>query len=509
MKAILDAINQHARQRPQAIALQGDTLALSYAQLAAEIDHLADHLEQQRPRALGLLLDNGPAWVVADLAAARANVPVVPLPGFFSTTQLQHTLRDAGVDEIWTDDPVRLAKLDAQAEHTPLHIAGTSLTNVRRSDSDKAQHALPATVHKVTYTSGTTGQPKGVCLGDETLQTVARSLVQATGMNDQDRHLCILPLATLLENLGGVYVPLLAGARCVVPSLTKVGLRGAAQLDVTLLYQKLLASQASTAIFTPQILQALVEYLEAGAEHLPALRFVAVGGAPVAPLLLARAKECEIPVFEGYGLSECGSVVTVNTPGQERPGSVGRLLPHLKLRIAEDGELMLYGPVSAGYLGENLQLAPDREPLRELATGDLGYVDPDGYLYLTGRKKNIFITSYGRNVAPEWVERELCIQPGIAQAVVFGDGKPWNVAVIVPSADSSPAIIDRALLSANQRLPDYARIGNWLCVDQPFTVANGQYTASGRPRRAAIWEAYAKQIEALYTKTSQSRRESA
>ncbi|MDY6978880.1 MAG: AMP-binding protein [Pseudomonadota bacterium] len=492
MKAIVDAIAQHARQRPQAMALQGEHQALSYAQLDAAIDQLADHLRQVNPRALGLLMDNRPAWVVADLAAARAHVPVVPLPGFFTDTQLQHTLDDAGVAMIWTDQSQRLQALARQPSSSAIEIAGSALSVVPYRPRQAT--ALPGFISKVTYTSGTTGQPKGVCLHDDTLQAVARSLQDATTMNESDRHLCVLPLATLLENLGGLYVPLLAGATIVLPSLARLGFTGSAQLDVTRLYRLLDEHEASTVILTPQILQALVEYLEPGAVRLPALRFVAVGGAPVSPLLLARAGECGLPVFEGYGLSECGSVVAVNTPGQERPGSVGKPLAHLQVSVAGDGELLVRGPASAGYLGETL----DSDPRRELATGDLGYLDEDGYLYLTGRKKNLFITSYGRNVAPEWVERELCVQPGIAQAAVFGESKPWNVAVIVPSADSSPAIIEQALINANRRLPDYARVRDWVCARAPFTPANDQYTATGRPRRAAIWQAYADQIEALY-----------
>lgn len=492
MKMILEAIAQHARQRPQAIALQGENQVLSYARLNATINHLADHLRQHPPRALGLLMDNGPAWVVADLAAARANVPVIPLPGFFTPSQLQHTLDDAGVDTIWTDQRQQLQAITQQPQPSSIDIAGHELTVL----THKARHvvALPRFISKVTYTSGTTGQPKGVCLPGNTLQVVAQSLLEATSMHESDRHLCVLPLATLLENLGGIYVPLLAGATMVLPSLASLGFSGSARMDVIPFYRLLHEHKASTAILTPQILQALVEHLESGAARLPALRFVAVGGAPVAPLLLARAAECGLPVFEGYGLSECGSVVAVNRPGQERPGSVGKPLAHVQLRIADDGELIVCGPVCAGYLGETLY----SDPVRELATGDLGHLDHEGYLYLTGRKKNLFITSYGRNVAPEWVERELCVQPGIAQAAVFGDGKPWNVAVIVPSADSSPAIIEHALHNANRRLPDYAQVCDWVCASQPFTLANGQYTATGRPRRASIWQAYADQIETLY-----------
>ena len=135
------------------------------------------------------------------------------------------------------------------------------------------------------------------------------------------------------------------------------------------------------------------------------------------------------------------------------------------------------------------------------ASGDTGYLDEDGYLHLTGRKKNMFITSFGRNVAPEWVERELTIQPIIANAAVFGEGRPWNVALIVarelPGVDRDSAI-DAAVAKANQSLPDYAQVRHWLLAEEPFSLQNGLLTSNGRLRRAEIWACYESAVEKLY-----------
>jgi long-subunit acyl-CoA synthetase (AMP-forming) len=162
--------------------------------------------------------------------------------------------------------------------------------------------------------------------------------------------------------------------------------------------------------------------------------------------------------------------------------------------FADDGELLVRGIPWHGYLGEDDHpQAPDF-----IATGDLGYLDADGFLFLTGRKKNMFITSYGRNVAPEWVEGELVAHPGIAQAAIFGEARPFNCAVIVPHPGTPLDVIEAALDTANHRLPDYARVRAWIPATEPFTPGNGMSTPNGRLRRPAILGKYAAQIDALY-----------
>jgi long-subunit acyl-CoA synthetase (AMP-forming) len=243
----------------------------------------------------------------------------------------------------------------------------------------------------------------------------------------------------------------------------------------------------------PQILQGLVEVIEAGLPRPSQLRFVAVGGAPVAPRLLARARAAGLPVHEGYGLSECSSVVALNTAAADRPGSAGRPLPHVRISFAADGEILVGGNAFLGYVGEASRRADD-----PVATGDIGHLDDDGYLWLTGRKKNMFITAFGRNVAPEWIERELCLQPAIAQAAVFGEARPWNAAIIVPRPGASREAVDAALVEVNAMLPDYARVQHWLPAQQAFTPHNGNLTANGRLRRASLLAQYGPTLETLY-----------
>ncbi|HSW15040.1 MAG TPA: AMP-binding protein [Solimonas sp.] len=498
MSRVLAAIAAHARSQPKAIALEAREARLSYAELEIAIEALARTLTARGFRTVALLADNGLGWALADLAALRAGLRLVPLPPFFSPRQMAHALRSAGAEAVLVDPRLALNQQLSPLPAEPLSLGycGTVLSLQRLPAAGPAPQ-LPEGTCKITYTSGTTGEPKGVCLGAEEMERVAAALAQASRAVPGDRHLGVLPLSTLLENLGGLYAPLLAGATACLWPMAEVGLRGAAGLDVRMLREALDVARASSAILVPQMLQALVEAIEAGLPRPPHLRFVAVGGAPLAPRLLQRAQALGLPVFEGYGLSECASVIALSTPDAQRAGSVGRPLPHVRLEFAADGEILVSGNGFRGYVGE-----PPRDPQAPVPTGDIGYLDSNGFLCLTGRKKNMFVTAFGRNVAPEWVERELCLHPAIAQAAVFGEARPWNTAVIVPRAGQDMASIAAAIEAVNAELPDYARIRRWLPATQAFTPANGQLTPNGRLRRASILAQYGAAIESLYEETS-------
>lgn len=492
---ILGAIKAHARKQPDAIALFGSKHAISYAELALAIQQAGAHLRSSHARAIALALDNSPTWAILDLAALDAAKPIVPLPFFFSDGQVEHAIRDAGVDCIFTDQPEYYERILATAG-IPIHVRLTM--NIRNHEFAELHlksipaSTLPHGTVKVTYTSGTTGQPKGVCLGTEALSKVSKSLMDASGARPSDRHLSVLPLATLLENIGGIYVPLLTGASCTLLPLAEVGLNRATGLNVSTMLAALSECNASTAILTPEMLHGLVSAIESGQSVPTRLRFIAVGGASVAPRLLQRAQIIGLPVFEGYGLSECASVVALNTLDTKRQGSVGKPLPHVRLGFLADGEILVGGATLLGYTSDD----PASNTSGYWPTGDIGHLDEQGFLHITGRKKNIFITSFGRNVSPEWVERELTLHPAIAQAAVFGEARPWNVAVI--AAKGASVDVDQAIAEANRLLPDYAQIRQWIPAEAPFTPQNGQLTPNGRLRREAVWATYQASINQLY-----------
>lgn len=481
---ILERLAELGSQRLPHPALQDVNGQLSYAELHAAVIATAAALKDSGIRTLGLLLDNSPAWVIVDLAALHAGIRVIPLPTFFSRQQIAHVIRDTGIDALFTD------------EHTPGWQGFTQRTSpvpgtvMLQATRDAAADIYPAGTAKVTFTSGTTGQPKGVCLDSAAMRSVAESIVTAAADSGIDRHLCLLPLALLLENITGVYAPLLAGATVILPTSQQRGLLGSQQLDIGQLFACLQTWQPHSLVLVPQMLKAMTIAASRGLPLPESLRFVAVGGARVSPEQLHEARQAGIPVYEGYGLSECASVVTLNLPGEDRPGSVGKPLPHARLRIAADGEIHVAGATLLGYAGQSPQADA------WYATGDLGFIDADGFLHLTGRRRNAFITAYGRNVNPEWPESELSRFPEIAQVFVFGEARDSNIAIIQPAAPGiSDAAIRHCVNTANELLPDYARIHDWLRADAAFSVDNGQLTASGKPRRDAVWSGYRSRFE--------------
>lgn len=475
-EALFDALRGNAA-RP---ALRQGDRVLSGGEVLEETVRRAERLRAAGCRRLALALDNGLDWALWDLAALHAGVVCVPLPAFFSPAQQQHVLDSAGIDTLVAYDS------------RPWQAAGFGSTSAQLARRVVAHPPpLPEGTAKVTYTSGTTGQPKGVCLDAATLLTVAQSVMQASAPLDIRRHLCVLPLATLLENVAGLYAPLLAGAVVDLMPMADIGFSGASQLDVGRFLTALGRSQPHSLILVPQMLQLLVGAAERGAPLPASLRFVAVGGGRVSPGLLRRADALGLPVFEGYGLSECASVVCLNTPASRRIGAVGRPLPHAAVRIGAAGEVLLRGPRMLGYLGEP---APQGE---WLDSGDLGQLD-DGFLVLHGRRKHQFITAYGRNVNPEWVEAELVQQLPVAQAWLHGEALPANVAVLVPrGADVSDGALQAAVNAVNRELPDYARVHRWLRADAPFTAGNGLATSNGRLRREALYAHYRGRIDLL------------
>jgi long-subunit acyl-CoA synthetase (AMP-forming) len=438
----------------------------------------------------GIAADNGVGWVVADLALHLGGLVSVPLPPAFTREQRDHALDDAGIDAILTDS-VHVGTQFPQFPADHGVAPGSQLRLLRRFVGGRRPD-LPHGTSKITYTSGSTGTPKGVCLSAGSLETVAESLVAATQRLHLRSHLCLLPLATLLENVAGVLAPLLAGARSVVPprALTGIG----ADVDRSRLLETLRQQAPESIILVPELLRLLVAATDRGWLPPSTLKFVAVGGAVVAPDLLRRAIERGIPAFEGYGLSECCSVVTLNTAAAHQLGSVGRPLPHARVRIDTRGEIHVRGQTMLGYVGE-----PARATDAWLATGDLGQIDDHGHLHVLGRRRNVFITSFGRNVSPEWVEAEIAQQHGIAQVFVHGERRPYVVALVVPgSPDVDASTIQQAIDAGNTRLPSYAQVRRWLRVP-PFLPDHGLATANGRLRREAIERRYLEQISGLYT----------
>ncbi|MEB0040018.1 MULTISPECIES: AMP-binding protein [unclassified Pseudomonas] len=467
-------LSSFANEQPQKTALWGDDLKLDYSALLAEIELRRQLLRDADAGVVALILDNGPNALIWDLAILFEGLTCIALPTFFSASQRLHCLEQSHADLVIAE-----RAYDAELEAAQYEV---SRQFWRRTFSSSRN--MPPKTAKLTFTSGTTGAPKGVCLSADNLLTVARELYEASQPVRPVHHVTLLPLAILLENIG-CYAALYAGASISLASQQTLGIQGASGVDTPRLLTYLNQRRPDSMILVPQLLLLMVTACEMGALDSTMLRFVAVGGARVSLELLLRAQAADIPIYEGYGLSECASVVALNRPAAHRVGSVGKPLPHVQVRLAEDGEVLIGSVPMLGYLGDT-QPIPSWWP-----TGDLGEFDAQGYLYLKGRKKNQFVTSFGRNVNPEWVEAELTQGGQIAQAFVYGEAMAHNHALLWPyRAEITDLELGDAVAQANLTLPDYARVHSWTRLEQPFSTTNGLSTANGRPRRDAILNQY-------------------
>jgi len=484
-------IQQLATTQPNktAVAVIGDYERYSWFDLQQEVMKTSQRLIDSSHKVVALYADNSPAWIVIDLACQLAKVTLLPLPLFFSDQQLKHALKESGASAVLHHQNDRINAL-FQCQINKQLIFKT--LNLSLDTIDNATVLLPNGTDKITFTSGSTGQPKGVCLSTKQQVQVADALLEATQL-DAPKHLSILPFSTLLENIGGIYAPLLAGGTIIALPQSALGFNGSNGFDLQRLLETISHHQPNSMILLPELLMALVNAIEQGWKVPSSLKFIAVGGSKVSPTLLQQAHLAGLPVYEGYGLSECSSVVSVNCPNQQKPGSVGKPLSHVSVTI-EDDEVVVKGNGFLGYTNEPQTWLNDN-----VYTGDLGYFDDHGYLYINGRRKNLLISSFGRNINPEWVESELLCNGLLQQCVVFGDAKPYCVALIYPhNSSASEDDIQIWIDKVNQSLPDYARIKKWTKLPQLLTPENKLITANGRPVREKILQHYSTLIEQLY-----------
>lgn len=479
MREVLDAIRATA---PDRVAISDALGEMRYGELAAAIAATAAALSGT-PAVIGLLMPRDRRHVVADLALAALGRTIVPLPDFFSPGQWRHMIGDAGVGMVVTtaDYAVRLDGLDVPV----LELA----------HPEAAPWPTPLPSRRIIYTSGTTGAPKGVVLEEAAMAASLNGLAAASGATAADIHLSVLPFALLLEQLAGILLPLRLGARIHIATSPQTALAEAARVGAT------------TSVLVPELLAGWVAGLrQAGAAAPASLRYVAVGGAPVGEALSDAAWALGLPVHEGYGLSECCSVVAVNRPGQRSPGTVGRPLDNVQVSI-EDGEIVVRGPtIMKGYLGGAQADGVWR-------TGDCGRLLPDGTLQVLGRKDDIVVTPNGRNIHPEWIEPMLRADPTIRACAIVA-GRTGVLAAIVPQSGFSPLSAEQWLTRLRRltpTLPDYARPVEIAVIDPVDAVTHTLFTPDGRPRRRRIAhflkEANMSFYETLTAETSRERQD--
>ncbi|MFG1479989.1 AMP-binding protein [Xanthobacter sp. V4C-4] len=469
MRTFFEKVADLARRAPDRRVFSDADGTLTRAGLMGDAARLVAALPAAA-RVIGLLLPNGRAWAVAQIACVASGRIAVPLPAFFSPAQIAHIVRDAGIELVLVPPGGHGAAPQGLARH-PVAVTGASGPAPAFQDG----------YGTLIYTSGSTGTPKGVRHDSGQVGWSAAALAAAIGAGPTDSYLSVLPLSLLLESICAVFVPALVGGHAhFATGLAEAVGRGAAA-GIAAAFD---THQPTVSVVVPELLRVWLGELSGGGRRAPqSLRFVAAGGAPVPPRLAAAAWRAGIPVHEGYGLSECGSVVALNRPGARAAGTVGLPLPGLSVSI-RDGEILVDGPsVTDGYAGRPGAARP-------WPTGDLGGFDAAGRLFVSGRKDNLIVTALGRNVSPEWVETAILDDPGITACAVGAD-QGWLVALVVPAPaalagfrDADPQARAHRIASLCANLPPHARPQHVVVVDLATAGACGLFTDNGRIRRA-------------------------
>ncbi|MGW5383218.1 AMP-dependent synthetase/ligase [Nocardia sp. NPDC003963] len=428
-------------------------------------------------------------WSVIDLAAATLGAPLVPVYPTSAPAQLR--------DIVERTRPVLLI-VDAGHDIPDPARPGPAVVRVGAEDGDlgelvyggdiadrPAPAVEPHDLYSISFSSGSTGKPKGCLLTHGNFAAVVTMAIAAEthperGLAHRAVSFVFLPLAHASARLQQLTTFAAGGELVYGHGDTARILAQTAQTRPTYVpgMPRLFESAQLRANRDPRVLRAMFG---------DRLVYALTGGAPIAPDLLAAYAAAGIPLVEGYGSTETATALTIATPHANRPGTVGRALPGVELRIAADGEILARGPnVFAGYLDDPEATA---DALRDgwFHTGDLGYLDSDGYLAVTGRKKNLIVTSTGKNIAPEYAEnifRQTCRLDGV---VVAGDNRPYLIALVLAgehTVDDDELTAAAHLINSGVSPPE--RIRTIAVVDRALSRAGGELTDSGKTVRPAV-----------------------
>jgi len=516
---LLQQIWQHYQTAPDAIAVEqlisgsGTYKQLSYRQLIVQSAALANHLTHlgiSEGQKAALVCGNNPFWLVADIALQLANVIEVPLPLAFAPSQVKKLVEGA---KVFITDVAGCQSLQSwqlnltdDSHHIAINqvLANNSLELAMAEQVWQHHLAQPRDaddIVKVIHTSGTTAAPKGVQVNRRGLEVQTKALAAALDSNQGRKYLSLVPMSLLIEQLFSVQVTLYKGGTVAfLPDDVPPFIGGENKAKA---YLPLIKQIKPSMIMTPP---GLVEAIKTQMQCLEQQGFcgdikteifgttaaplIACGGAPISVAVLNKLAEAGIEVFEGYGLSENTAVLSINRPGDIRIGTVGRAFDHAQIKIAADDELLIKTPsLFSGYVGQDpTALNVDEDGF--LHTGDLAAIDDDGYISIKGRKKNMIITSAGRNVSPEWVESVYRQDGLINNVAVFGDERASIVGVIAPNDDGiDKSTYQQALTELGaQHLPTYAKLSDFIVLNK--ADVEQFFTITGRPMREKIWQQF-------------------
>lgn len=564
---------------------QGLYRPVTYDELAQAVFRCAAGLRRLGvgPRSrVGILSENRLEWVIADLAIAGVGAVSVPVFPTLTAEQVEYILDHSGAVAAFVSNRFQWLKLRSVL-HRIGHLQHVILFSddieepvlswqeflscaeepeqLRQDYEAAAQRVTPESLLTIIYTSGTTGVPKGVILTHGNVVANIHAALRAVPIDSTDVLLSYLPLSHSYERTTGYYSAMAGGAtiafaessETVAQNITEV--RPTVMTSVPRLFERVRTRIMAAIAKEPPTRRRLVSWaLECGLRAWKArqrgalppalylqwkladrivlgkirqrfggrLRFFVSGGAalpvPVGEFFFALG----IPILEGYGLTEAAPVLTVNRLEDLELGTVGKPLDNVGLRLADDGEILARGPnIMLGYWKDPDATAEAIDAESWLHTGDIGAWSSRGNLIITDRKKHIFVTSGGKNVAPQPIEQLLCQSPFIDQCLLLGDGRPFCAALIVPDfemliawaqqhgpSDLQPESLTRhpavgeliwqEIERLQRPLARYERVRRFALLPKPFTIEDGELTPTLKIRRAVVEHKYADLIEALY-----------
>jgi long-chain acyl-CoA synthetase len=403
---------------------------------------------------------------------------------------------------------------------------------------ETCRQVTPDDLATLIYTSGTTGQPKAVMLTHRNLRYYQLAVIRVIPLEDQHdadgnaRLISYLPMAHVtgrsVDHWGAMANPLTL-AYCpdalrlfeIAPQVHPTALIG-----IPRVWEKLYAA-LSTALpdMSPDAVRAMPEQVRQAVLArigLDECRVATSGAAPIDPAIIEFFRALGVPLSEGWGMTELSNAATLTAPAAARTGAVGQAFPGVELRIADDGEVLVRGPlVMGGYYKDPERTAEALDADGWMHTGDIGQLDADGFLRITDRKKELIITSGGKNISPALIEYELQRHPLISQACAIGDKRNYVTALIVLDPDVTPAWakahgveasslaelaarpevlaeVERGVEAANSHLARVEQVRRFRVLPNEWTADSGELTPSLKRRRRVIIDRYAQQIDDLY-----------
>jgi long-chain acyl-CoA synthetase len=534
---------------------------------------------------VAILSENRPEWAYADLASLCAAAVDVPIYSTLTPPQILYILNDSGAKAIVVSNSTQLKKVQEVRAQAPMlrHVirmddpaqsdtfsleeirvrGREALATDRGAVRKRADEVKPSDVATLIYTSGTTGDPKGVMLTHDNLVSNVQSSIRLfVGLGTKDTALSFLPLCHVFERMGGHYVMLRLGVTVAyAESVEKVPanlaeVKPTLMLSVPRLYEKMYARVNEKVAADPALRQKIFRWaMGVGAQvfrHKVArtepgpwlkLRFALAdklvfskikervggrirlfisGGAPLAREIAEFFGAAGLPILEGYGLTETSPVIAVNLPDRMKPGTVGPPLDGVEVKIAGDGEIITRGPnVMKGYYKKPEATAEVIDKDGWFHTGDIGLLDADGFLVITDRKKDILVTSCGKNIAPQPIENRLKTDKFFAEVVMIGNRRNYPAALVVPNFEvlepwakaqaipfsaredlvRKPEVVSFYQTRVAELLPELAqfeRIKKLTLLAKEFSVESGELTPTLKVKRRVIEQKYKDLIDRMY-----------